>query len=301
MKVRPSAWFLSFLLLAACPEKDKETTEESTSDKPADKPADGTTAAGGPTANNTPPTPTSPTGANPTTTTTSTTPTGATTDAAPKPAGIEPKVKAEVDNRPEGLAGGTKLNVANAKAAIDAPKDWKITKGETTVASSADDKARVAVAAFGPEGPNQRIPTATQAAGLSNCQWAPPENVTAGKDKLSAQVADGVCTRGAGQVKAAMMAVEGLLVIGSWDEGGDQANVFAAFRSVAKAAVGTDALAACCAALRQNAKSAPPQQMGLYMMAAGACDSARKNPDSVKALAGVRGMLAGANVPASCR
>lgn len=281
MKVRPSAWFMSLLLLAACP-KD-ETGETAETEKTTEKTSStGTTA--------------------PVATATTPAPTAATTESAPKPAGIEAKVKAEVDNKPDGITNGNKMNAANAKAGIQAPKEWKVTPGETSVAKSADEKARVAVTGFGAEGPDQRMAQATQAAGLSACQWTtPPEQATVGKDKLPASVADGVCNRGAGQVKAAMMATEGLLVLGSWDEGGDQASVFNAFRSVTKAAVGVDSLAACCAALRQNSKSAPPQYVGAYLMAAGACDNARKSPDAQKALAGIRGMLRGANVPSSCR
>ena len=98
-------------------------------------------------------------------------------------------------------------------------------------------------------------------------------------------------------ITAAMMAVEGLLVVGTWDDGGDQANVFAAFRSVAKL-VQTDSLAACCAAIRQNAKSAPPAQAGLYILAAGTCDSVRRNPG---AIAQIKSALRGLNVPSSCR
>ncbi len=166
-----------------------------------------------------------------------------------------------------------------------------------TLAKTADDKARLAVTGFGPEGPEKAIPVAAATAGLKDCQWSPPETVTAGKDKLAASVADGICTRGAGKAKAAMMAVEGLLVVGTWDDGGDQANVFAAFRSVAKL-VQTDSLAACCAAIRQNAKSAPPAQAGLYILAAGTCDSVRRNPG---AIAQIKAALRGLNVPSSCR
>ncbi|NUP09575.1 MAG: hypothetical protein HOW73_26315 [Polyangiaceae bacterium] len=275
---------MAVLLLSGCPQK--ETTEEEATEKPtSEKTAAGTTA----------PAPTT------TTAPTQPAPTAATTETAAKPAGIEPKVKSEVDNKPDGITNGNALTASNAKASIQSPKEWAVTKGDTTVAKSADDKARVAVAGFGAEGPDQRMAAAAQAAGLTNCQWStPPEQATVGKEKLPATVADGICTRGAGQVKAAMMASEQTLVIGSWDEGGDQASVFNAFRSITKAK-GGDGLAACCAAIRQNAKSAPPQQAGLYIMAAGACENARKNPDTAKALAAVRSALAGANVPGSCR
>ncbi|MBK6519139.1 MAG: hypothetical protein IPM79_38380 [Polyangiaceae bacterium] len=289
MKVRPSSWLMAALFLAACPKeetaKDEETTEKATSS--TSTPTSTSTTASGPA---------------PTTTgAPATNPTAATTESATKPAGIEARVKAEVDNKPDGVTDGTAVSAAAAKAAVMAPKGWNVAKGDVTVAKAGDEKARLAIAGFGAEGPDQRIAAAAQAADLKNCQWStPPDTATVGKDKLTASVADGVCTRGTAQVKAAMMATEGLLVIGSWDDGGDMAGVFNAFRSVKKATV-SDGIAACCAALRQNAKSAPPQQAGIYLMAAGACDNARKNPDTAAALRAVRGALAGANAPASCK
>jgi hypothetical protein len=90
-------------------------------------------------------------------------------------------------------------------------------------------------------------------------------------------------------------------VLGSWDADGDSATVFGAMRSVAKAKGGVDEIGACCAALAQNAKSAPPQQVPMYMMAAGTCNNLRSNPQGRAALGQVRAALAGANVPAACR
>ena len=292
MNVRASACFVALLLLAGCPEK-KETEEEESS-KPAEgdkKAADkntGTTAAGGG------PAPTT-TGANPT-------PTSTDTAASPPPAaaGITPRVKSELDGKPDGITGNP-VPVANALAIVQTPKDWvATTKAEPLAFKSPDDKARVAMTGFGPEGPTAKIEAAAAAAGLTACQWSAPEAVVAGKDKLAASAHDGVCTRGAGQAKAAVLAVNGLVVVGSWDEGGDAATVFGVMRSVAKSNA-VDPLAACCAAIVQNGKSAPPQQMGIYVMAAGACQAARKTPDGRAALAGVRAALKGANVPASCR
>jgi hypothetical protein len=281
MTARRNAWFLlaaaTSLLLAACPEKDKEDDKEEDGDTKKAKTSETAT---------TPPA--------------STTPAPVTTETAPRPAGITPLVKAEVDNRADGIAGGQKVAVL-AKAAIDVPAGWTLTKGETQVATSTDQKARVAITNFGPEGPEGKLAAAATAAGLTNCQWAPPEPVTAGKDKLPGQVADGLCSRGAGQVKAAFLASEGLLAVGSWDDGGDQANVFGSFRSLTKAAVGTDGVAACCAAIRGNMKSAPPQQIPFYTAAAGMCDSLKTNPQGRAMLGQVRAALAGAQVPASCK
>ena len=281
MTARRNACFLraaaTSLLLAACPKSESKDDEEGETKK---------TSKTSETTATTPPA--------------STTPAPVTTEAPPRPAGINPLVKAEVDNRADGIAGGQKVSVP-AKAAIDVPAGWTLTKGETQVATSTDQKARVAVTNFGPEGPEGKLAGAATAAGLSNCQWAPPEQVTAGKDKLPGQVADGLCSRGAGQVKAAFLASEGLLAVGSWDDGGDQANVFGSFRSVVKAAVGTDGVAACCAAIRGNMKSAPPQQIPFYTAAAGMCDSLKTNPQGRAMLGQVRAALAGAQVPASCK
>lgn len=58
---------------------------------------------------------------------------------------------------------------------------------------------------------------------------------------------------------------------------------------------------ACCAALRQNAKSAPLQQQGAYLLAAGACDAMVNNPQGRAGLSSLRGMLGGAGLPAACK
>jgi hypothetical protein len=275
MNLRASAPSIAFLFLVACSSFSDSETEDSSA-KASEASSNQTSTAAPNTA--TPVTPVS----------------------APKPFAIEPRVKAEVDNKPDGIAAGKSLDASNAKASILAPNEWNVSKGETTVAKSADEKARVAVTSFGAEGPEPRAAAGAQAAGLTNCQWSAPETATVGKDKLSAMVADGICSRGAGQVRAARMATEGLMVIGSWDEGGDATSVFNAFRSVKKSLTMNDGIVACCNALRQNAK-ASPAQAPIYLMAAGACDGARKNPDSARALQSVRSMLVGANVPASCK
>ncbi len=284
MTARRNLWLTAaaVLMLAACPEKDKDKDDDEDEGGKTKKTATAETTS----AATTPPA--------------STTPAPVTTETAPRPAGIDPKVKAEVDNRADGITG-TPLPVAGARAVVMQPAGWTPpTKGEAQVVTSTDQKARLGLASFGPEGHDAKLPNVATAAGLTNCQWAPAEAAVVGKDKLNAQVADGSCTRGAGQVKAAYMAVDGLLVLGSWDPGGDEPNVFGSMRSVAKAAVGTDGVAACCAAIRQNMKSAPPQQIPFYTAAAGACDNLKSNPQGRAMLGQVRAMLKGANVPASC-
>ena len=220
-------------------------------------------------------------------------------DGRPPPtAGIDPRVKAELDNRSDGITV-TSVTGTGAKASVQAPSNWKLTKGDFSVAASGDEKARISVGG----GDATKIDAAATAAGLSGCQWGAVETVTVGKDKISAQAADGFCSRGAGQAKSAYMIGEGLLVLGSWDGDGDATSVFGSMRAAAKAAGGGGGgdIAACCSALRGNAKSAPPQQVGAYLAAAGACDALKSNPQARAGLGQVRALLVGAGVPASCR
>ncbi|HVY48971.1 MAG TPA: acyltransferase [Minicystis sp.] len=60
-------------------------------------------------------------------------------------------------------------------------------------------------------------------------------------------------------------------------------------------------IARCCAALHQNAKSAPPEQMGGYMAAAQACEGLKNTPVARQAFAQIRMFLAGAKMPAACQ
>lgn len=87
------------------------------------------------------------------------------------------------------------------------------------------------------------------------------------------------------------------------DAGADAATDAAEDADAKKPGYGGDptGIRACCSALRQNAKSAPPEQQGAYMMAAGACDAVRNSPQGRAALSQVRAALRGANVPSSCR
>ncbi len=279
MKVR--GWLLAAfaLTLAACPDKEKDDTESEKDGK--DSKTTEKTADAAPTQKP------------------AATPTAVTTEAPPIPAGIEPRVKAELADRADGIEGKP-MTVAGALATINAPKEWAPPAGDPAVTKSKDETARVA--ATGSVGdPMAKMSPLASAAGLSNCEFGPPEQMNLGKEKLPGVAADGVCTRGAGKVKAAYMAVNGLLALGSWDADGDSATVFGSMRSVIKAAGKGDDISACCAAIAQNAKSAPPQQVPLYMMAAGTCNNLRGNPQGRAALGQVRAALAGANVPASCR
>lgn len=222
----------------------------------------------------------------------------------PSKAGVEDHVKAELDGRADGITGSP-VAAAGAKAALQSPTGWKgAPKGDVNVVAAGDDKARIAATGFTGD-PTAKLAAVATAAGLTNCEWNAPQSIVSGKDKLAATAADGACTKGTAPVHAAYVAptAEGLLVVGAWDAGGDMAGVFGSMRSIAKAAGGGDStgIAACCSALRGNAKSAPPQQAGAYLLAAGACDAIKNNPQGRAALGTVRSMLAGASVPSTCK
>jgi hypothetical protein len=57
----------------------------------------------------------------------------------------------------------------------------------------------------------------------------------------------------------------------------------------------------CCAALRGNMKTAPPDQQVALGIAAGMCDGMVNNPQGRQALATLRGVLKGANMPGACQ
>lgn len=186
---------------------------------------------------------------------------------------------AELDNRSDGIAG-TVVTVAGAKATVQFPTAWKVTKGDVQSAVAPDERARVAAAAADASGYTSALTKQAVALGLSGCDWRPPQPATVGKDQLSAQVGDGTCKRGAGTVTAAFMTAEGLVVAGAWDDGGDRTSVFGSMRSLAKlagrAGGGVSKLVACCRVLAQNGKSAPPPQDQYMAQAAAVCEAAAK-------------------------
>lgn len=213
---------------------------------------------------------------------------------------IEPRVKAEVDAKPDGTPG-TPISAAGAIAALQVPKDWPPQRGELTVVNQPTKKTQIVVGAIGPDGPAGKLATAATTLGLTDCQWGAPEPVVVGKTKLASTAADGVCKRGPAVVRTAYVATnaEKLLVIGAWEPDGDPNAVFGAMRTIAKPTV--DPLAACCAALRQNARSAPPDQQASMLQAANMCDAMRLTPQGRQAINQMRAALRGANMPASCR
>jgi len=224
--------------------------------------------------------------------------------AAPPPPAIEQHVKVELDNRADGI-NGAPLGVAGALATLHEPAGWAATKGDVMHVASPDKKAQLAVAALtSADGAAARLPAAVTALGLTDCQWSPPEPLVVGKTKLASTGADGVCKRGATVVHTAWASptAEKLLVVGAWDPDGDSASVFGAMRSIAKPPAGDPSgLAACCAALRGNARMAPPEQRQYYLMAAAACDSMRTNPQGRAMIAQLRGQMRGQPLPGACR
>ncbi|APR78338.1 Hypothetical protein A7982_03685 [Minicystis rosea] len=60
-------------------------------------------------------------------------------------------------------------------------------------------------------------------------------------------------------------------------------------------------IAKCCAALQQNANSAPLDQKPYYMAAANACNGMRNTPSAQQAFAQLRMFLAGAKMPGACK
>jgi hypothetical protein len=219
-------------------------------------------------------------------------------EGPPKVAGIEPRIKSEVDNRADGMTGSA-LAPAGAKAVLQTAKEWQATKGDFTVVQAADKKAGISAGAGGDE----KSAAAAAALGLTDCQWNPQEILTVGKNKLPGSGADGLCTRSGAKVKAALVTLKGenLLVLGAWEEGGDDKSVFGSLRSIARPEGSGGGIQACCDAIKKNRASAPPEQQGGYDLAYGACIAAVKSPDSAKVLATVRGMLKSANIPAECK
>lgn len=221
-------------------------------------------------------------------------------------AGVAARVKGEVDGK-EPDAGDRGAAIVAGKATFVGPKDWAAGKsGIWTTATSADKKAAVTAGNFAAtEAATAKLPEAAAALGYSDCNWAPPETVSVGKDKLAGVAADGVCKQGGAAVKVAYVAFDSMkvLALGGWADGGDATGVFSTFRhvkGVAGGGGGSDGIKACCAALSQNANSAPLDQKGAYLQAAAICNGLASNPQARALLGQVRSALKGANVPASC-
>lgn len=222
-------------------------------------------------------------------------------------AGVGARVKGEIDGK-EPDAGARGPTLAAGKATFAAPTGWNPGKGGAwNSAASADNKAGVAAGTYGAtEAATAKLPDAAAALGYTDCQWAPAETVSVGKDKLAGVAADGTCKQGGAQVKAAYVAFDSMkvLAVGGWADGGDATGVFSTFRHTKGVAGGSGdstGLKACCDALAQNANSAPIEQKGSYLQAAAVCRGLISNPQGRALLGSVRAALAGASVPSSCR
>jgi hypothetical protein len=64
---------------------------------------------------------------------------------------------------------------------------------------------------------------------------------------------------------------------------------------------GGGTLSKCCAALQQNANSAPLDQKAYYLAAANACNGMRNAPAGQQAFSNIRAFLAGAKMPPACK
>jgi hypothetical protein len=173
---RDAVCFAALLVLTACPKKESDEDE-----KPKKKPAATAEVTATATATAAP----------------VATPTPLATEApVPTPAGGG--IKAELDNRADGI-NGTTVSVPGAKATTVAAAGWKASKqGDVQVHAAPDEKARIAATSVGAEGPQKKLEAAATAAGLSGCTFGTAENVTVGKDKLAGQAAEGTCQRGFG-------------------------------------------------------------------------------------------------------
>lgn len=222
-------------------------------------------------------------------------------------AGVAARVKGEVDGK-EADPGARGATIVAGKATFAGPSGWTAGKsGIWTTATAADKRAAVTAGNFAAtEAATAKLPEAAAALGYSECQWAPAETVSIGKDKLAGVAADGTCKQSGAVVKTAYLAFDSMkvLALGGWADGGDATGVFSTFRHAKGVAGGTGdstGLKPCCDALAQNANSAPPDQKGGYLAAAATCRSLISNPQGRALLGQVRAMLAGASAPASCR
>ncbi len=218
--------------------------------------------------------------------------------------------KSELDGRePDAGFAGSTVSITGSKAAFVIASGWTTKAGEFSVSTAPDGKAGFAGTSYKDgEAATSKLGPATTALGLTDCAWGTADSISLGKDKLPASAAEGTCKRGGNPVKAVYAATSGkdmnVLAVAAWDVGSDKNSALNSVRSFKGAVVGTGdptGIAACCAALRQNANSAPITQKGAYLAAAGACQSLVSSPQGKAALSGVRALLAGASVPSPCR
>jgi hypothetical protein len=110
--------------------------------------------------------------------------------------------KSELDGKePDAGWAGTSLVVG--KLTFVHPKEWTSKAGDFTAASAGDGAQRFTAGKY-PDGaaPTGSMDAATKALGLTECAWGTADNISLGKDHLSATAADGTCKREGKAVKA---------------------------------------------------------------------------------------------------
>ena len=209
------------------------------------------------------------------------------TNEPPKPGEI---VRPELEDRADGITGKL-VTITGAKARLQVPNEWTVAPADKMqIANASDNRSRLAMAPIGADGQDAALGQTSNGSQLTSCTWRPTQTLSTGKDKLLAQVADGLCQRNGVQTNAAYMATEGLFVLGSWDEGSSYSEVFGSMRSVAKIPTGTATpnLVACCQRLAANAASQPPPQNAFMLQAAALCESQARSGNT----SGVNSQLA---------
>ena len=92
-----------------------------------------------------------------------------------------------------------------------------------------------------------------------------------------------------------------VVVMPEEDAGAPAPSATASAKAPASGGGSAATIAKCCAALSQNANSAPPDQKAAYMTAATVCNGLKGTPVAQQAFAQIRSFLAGAKMPSACQ
>jgi hypothetical protein len=134
---------------------------------------------------------------------------------------------------------------------------------------------------------------------VNDCVWARPELTRVERTKIEAEIVDGTCRRKGDVVSAARVRyATANTAFFVWAKGADLTVLWQIARSVDH--LSPQRLAACCAALLANRKSAPPRLIAGFQQAMDICtlDRAGANADTIPK---IRAALNGEFVPAACR
>lgn len=205
----------------------------------------------------------------------------------------------ELDARTDALAEGPAARASGALFEVRAPADWTLETGETWTQAKRDG-TNAAIHVGRDDGSEQVVADAAEALGVTACSWSPANPVTVGVDARPCSALDGACTRDGSPVRVALLrdAPGHLLVLGAWQERSDGLAIFGSMRSLGP--VTLDGVAACCAALRASAKSAPPNMTNIYLGAAAICAATSGDRTAIRALPSLIART-GAALPAACR